>query len=369
MTQSLVRLQRVSPGFEPSGVLALHLQPTGLGSAQGRPVAGYYASVIETLQGIHGVTAAGAIQHLPFSGYSWTAAIDVEGHSVPAGSSRPTAGLRIVTPGYFAAIGQRLLAGRDFEWPDTRRTGALIVNDAFARTFFGTPGNTLGRRVRIRGGGIQSDWMTVAGIVGNVRHTSLTDPVTPEIYTPVSGDSIPAMMFAVRTAGDPLSFVPVVREAIWSVDRNVPISDIQTMQAKIGASLGRPRLLVAVLSAFASVGLALALVGVYGVVAYSVTLRRREIGIMMALGAARGRVMRLVLKQGIAYGVAGLAIGVPAAVIASRLLRSLLFGITPTDPGTYVLLSAAILTVVCLAASVPAARAARIDPIAAIRDS
>ncbi|MGE5812950.1 MAG: ABC transporter permease [Acidobacteriota bacterium] len=368
MAQSLVRLQRLNPGFSPEGVLTLHLQPTGLGSKDGRPVAVYYASVIDRFRAVSGVTSVGAIQHLPFSGYSWNGAIDVEGHAVPSGTSRPTAGMRIVTPGYFRAIGQPLLAGRDFEWPDTGRSGSLIVNETLARKFFGRSDAALGRRIRIRGGGIQSAWMIVGGVVADVHHTSLTDPVMPEIYTPASGDSIPAMMLAIRTGADPLSIVPAVRDAIWSIDRNVPISDIETMAAKIGGSLSRPRLLVIVLSVFAAAGLLLALTGVYGVVAYSVTQRRREIGIMMALGAERARVIRSVLREGLAYGAAGLLVGIPAALAANRLLRSLLYGIAPTDPVTYAVLSVAILIVISAASWVPAARAARIDPIAAMRE-
>jgi ABC-type antimicrobial peptide transport system permease subunit len=174
-------------------------------------------------------------------------------------------------------------------------------------------------------------------------------------------------MVAVRAGGDPLSLVPAVRDAIWSIDRNIPISDLETMTTKIGGSLARPRLLVILLGTFAAIGLLLALVGVYGVVAHSVADRRREIGIMVALGAGRSRVVRHVLGEGLRYAFAGLAVGIPVALAGSRLLGTLLYGVEATDARTYLCL-AGLMTVVVLAASyVPARRAARVDPIEALK--
>ena len=366
MAQSLWSLQQISPGFDPAGVLALHLQPTRVGTPQTRSTAAFYAEVLERLRAVPGVRSAGAIQHLPFSGYSWNASLDIEGHATPQGGQRPTAGLRIMTPGYLTSIGQPLVAGRDFDWRDAERGNAVIVNQELARTWFRDEAGALGRTLRIRGGGIQSAWMTIVGVAGDVRHTSLTDPVRPEIYTSPSATSISAMMVAIRVHGDPLSIVPAVRDAIWSVDRNVPISDVESIDAKIGRSLAQPRLIATVLGGFAWTSLALVLVGVYAVVAYSVTLRRREMAIMMALGAGRIRVLRLVLRDGLLYAAAGIAIGVPATLAASRLLRTVVHGISPTDPVTYGFLAAIVTAVVLAACLVPALRAARMDPARAL---
>jgi putative ABC transport system permease protein len=365
LVQSLWRLQRVATGFEPERVLALHLQPSNVGGRSGRPTAAFYAAVLEKVRAVPGVAAAGAIQHLPFSGYSWNGALDVEGHVTAEGAQRPTAGLRIATPGYFAALGQPLLAGRDFDAPDSGRS-VVIVNHTLARTYFKDTGAALGRTLRIRGGGVQSGWMTIIGVAGDVRHTSLTDAIPPEIYTPVTATSITAMMLAVRASGDPLALVPAVRDAIWSVDRNVPVSDVQTMAAKVGTSLARPRLLVTVLGMFALAGLVLVLVGVYGVVAYSVAQRRRETAIMMALGAGRLRVVRVVLAEGLTYAAAGLAVGLPAALAASRFLRTVVYGIAPTDPATYATLAGGMVAVVGLACLLPALRASRLEPARAL---
>ena len=367
MLQTLWRLQRVDPGFNADRVLTLHLQPPNVGAKRGRTTSGFYAVVLEKLRALPGVTSAGAIQHLPFSGYSWTAAIEIQGIDVPPGGSRPTAGLRIATPGYFRSIGQPVIAGRDLADADARGASAVIVNEALAKKFYGSADRALGRVLRIRGGGIQGDWMPVVGVVGDVRHSSLTVAAGPEIYTSTSDTSISAMMVAVRASVDPLSLVPAVRDAVRSIDRNTPVSDVQTMKAKIGASLARPRLVMVVLSAFAGVGVVLALVGVYGVVAHSVAQRRREIGIMMALGAGRARVVRLVLVQGLLYAAAGLAAGVPAALAASRLLRTVVYGVTPADPATYVILAVMMAAVVVAACVVPALRATHIDPVTAIR--
>jgi ABC-type antimicrobial peptide transport system permease subunit len=246
-------------------------------------------------------------------------------------------------------------------------TGVVIVNQALADKFFGGAAAAPGRRLRIRGGGIQGQWLTVIGVVGNVRHDSLVTAPVPEIYTTISDTSINAMMVAVRTGGEPLSLVPAVRSAIWSIDRHTPISDVQTLSARVGASLARPRLLGVVLGGLASVGLLLVVLGVYGVVAYSVAQRTREIGIMIALGAERGRVVGSVLSEGLRFAVLGTAVGVPAALAATRLLRTVLYGVTPADPATYVALVAFTIALVSAACSVPAWRAARVDPLVSIR--
>jgi len=184
MLQTLWRLHRVDPGFNADRVLALHLLPPNVGSQAGRTTSGFYQLALEKLRALPGVSAAGAIQHLPFSGYSWNGALDIEGHDVPPGASRPVAGLRIVTPGYFKAMGQPVLLGREFDWADSMRETAVIVNRRSPARITASAAAALNRRLRIRGGGIQSQWMTVVGVVGDVRHVSLTAAAMPEIYTP-----------------------------------------------------------------------------------------------------------------------------------------------------------------------------------------
>jgi putative ABC transport system permease protein len=368
MLQSLRNLHRVDPGFPAADtVLTLQLQPSGA-RFRNAAVSDYYDRVLERVRALPGVAAAGAIQHLPFSGYAWNGQLDVEGVVVPPATRGPVAGLRIVTPGYFEALGQPIVAGRALARADVQHANTVVVNASLAVKYFGSPGAALGRTLRINGAGIVGSWLTIVGVAGDIRHTALTDAPAPEIYTAVGKNTIPAMMLAVRTAGDAAALVPAIREAIWSVGRDVPISDVQTMDARIAGTLGRPRLLTTLLGMFAVLGVVLAAVGVYGVVAYSVSQRRRELGIMMALGASRRRVIRSVLREGLGYAAAGLVVGVPAALAASGLLRTLVFGIRATDPATYAVLAAAVALLVLAACVVPAHRASRLDPLVALRE-
>ena len=366
MLQTLWKLRQVNPGFELDGVLTLHLQPSGEGY-RNASIAEYYETVLDRVRALPAVTAAGAIQHLPFSGYSWSIPFEPEGFVTPSGAAMPTAGARIVTPGYFEAIGQPLRAGRDMERQDAESPGVVIVNEAIAVKYFGSADKAIGRTLRLRSPQGVMNPLRIVGVAGDVRHSALDAAPGPEVYTSVSRNSINAMMLAIRTDGEPLSLVPVLREAIWSVDRDVPLSDVETMGAKIDESLGRPRLLLVLLGAFAGLGGLLAIVGVYGVVAYSVAQRSRELGIMIALGAERGRIIRNVLREAATYAIAGLALGIPGAVAASRLLRTLVFGVSPTDAPTYVAIAASTLVVVVAAAVLPAIRASRVDPVAALK--
>lgn len=366
MLQTMWKLRQVNPGFDADGVLTLHLQPSG-DRYRTASIAGYYRDVLQRVRGLPGVTAAGAIQHLPFSGYSWSIPFEPGGFVTPPGAAMPTAGGRIVTPGYFEAIGQPLLAGREMEPLDAERSDVVIVNGTIAGKYFGSPDKAIGRTLRLRSPQGVMTPLRIVGVAGDVHHSALTSAPGAEVYTSVSSHSINAMMLAIRTDRDPLSLVPSVREAIWSVDRDVPLSDVETMHAKIGESLGTPRLLLALLVAFATVGGLLALVGIYGVVAYSVAQRWRELGIMIALGAERGRIVGSVLREAVAYGVAGLVAGIPGAIAASRLLRTLVFGVSPTDAPTYLVIAVATMFVVVAAAALPAIGASRVDPVSALK--
>jgi putative ABC transport system permease protein len=366
MLQTLWKLQQVDTGFSPIGVLTLHAQPSGA-RYRTLSIADYYDDVLQRIRAVPGVTSAGAIQHLPFSGYSWDIPFLAEGQVIAPGSPAPSAGTRIVTPGYFAAIGQPIVAGRDIERADATRSDVALVNELLATRHYGSVDAAIGRTIRSRSAQGSYSPRRIVGVVGNVRHAALTTAPTPELYTSVSEHSINAMMIAIRTDGDPLALVPAVREAVWSIDRDVPLSDIETMQAKIGNSLGRPRLLLTLLATFAALGAMLALVGVYGVVAYSVAQRWRELGIMVALGAERARIVSSVLREAVSYGAAGLIIGIPAAIAATRLLRTLMFGVSPTDPTTYIAIACATMITVVGASALPAIRASRVDPVAALK--
>jgi predicted permease len=366
MLRTLWHLQRVDTGIDVDRILTLRLQPTSSGYRAPGALVAYYDQVLARIASVPGVTAAGAIQHLPFSGYHWIDAFEIEGRAVPAGAARPTAGYKLVTGDYFRAVGQRLLAGRTFTTADRMPGGTrLIVNEAFARQFFGSAAAAIDRRMRTgREGG---NWQTIVGVVSDVRTQALHRPADPEFYAAVSGTGIPALMVAARTDGDPLAIASAVREAVWSVDRTVPVGDLQPMRTLVGTTLARPRLLLTLLGAFAVAGLSLGAVGVYGVVAFGVARRRREIGIRMALGATRTSVVRLMLRESAGYAAAGLAAGTALAVASSTAMQGLLFEVPATDPATYAALAIAVAVLVTLASYAPARRAASIDPSDALR--
>jgi putative ABC transport system permease protein len=366
MLRTLWHLQRVDPGIDVDRILTLRLQPTSSGYKAAGAVTAYYDQVLERIAAVPGVSAAGAIQHLPFSGIGWVDAFELEARPVPPGEARPTAGFKMITVDYLTAVGQRVLAGRTFTTADRTLTfPPLLVNETFAKKYFGSAPSAVGRRMRT--GRADGDWTSIAGVVSDVRTESLDKPSEPEFYTVVSGAGIPALMVAVRTAGDPLSVASAVREAVWSIDRNVPIADLQPMRTMVGTTLARPRLLLTLLAAFAITGLALGAIGVYGVVAFGVTRRRREIGIRMALGADRASVVRLMLRESAWYAIAGVGAGTALALASSRVMKGLLFEVPATDATTYATLALGVGVLVALASYAPARRAASVNPADALR--
>jgi predicted permease len=366
MLRTLWHLQRVDPGLDVDRILTLRLQPTSSAYRAPAAVVAYYDQVLERIAAAPGVTAAGAIQHLPFSGINWIDAFEVEGQLVPSGGARPTAGYKMVAGDYFRAVGQRVVAGRPFTTAD-RAPGAsrILVNETFARQYFGSAAAAIDRRLRT--GRVGGEWKTIAGVVSDVRTQSLDRSAGPELYTIVEGTGVPALMLAVRTDRDPLSVAAAVREAAASVDRNVPVADLQPMATLVGTTLARPRLLLTLLGAFAVTGLALGAIGVYGVVAFGVARRRREIGIRMALGATRSSVVRLMLGESAGYAAAGLIAGTALALASSRAMKGLLFEVPPTDAPTYVALLAAVAALVAIASYWPARRAASVNPAESLR--
>ena len=367
MLQSLARLQRVDAGIDVDRILTLRLQPTSARYKAPDAINAYYDAVLARLEGLPGVRAAGAIQHLPFSGIGWVNAYEVEGEAVAAGGSRPSADYKIIVGRYFDAVGQPLLAGRDFSADDRAANPVpVIVNDSFARRHFGSAAAAVGRRIRT---GRSVEWQTIVGVAGDVRTKALNAAPAVELYTPATGTGMPAMMIAVRTHYDPLTLAGAAREAVWSVDRTVPVADLQPMRTMVGTTLTQPRLLLTLLGAFAVSGLALGAIGVYGVVAFAVTRRRREIGLRMALGATPASVVRMMLRESAGYAAAGLIAGTAGAFVSSRALRGLLFEVRPTDALTYATLACGVAALVALASYWPARRAASVDPAESLRAS
>jgi predicted permease len=367
MVRSLLALQSVDPGFDATPVLTLNLQPSGA-EYRGLPRAlAYYRRVAEQIRAVPGVQVVGMINHLPLSGYNWTSTVRLDERPLPPGVSAPTAGWRMIDGDYFASMRIPLLAGRQFTEHDTSEAPqVVIVSEAFSRRFFGDARAALGRTIRT-GSASGDQAPMVIGIVGDVRHRALAEMPRPEMYRPVAQSFALALAVTVRTSGPPARMVGAVREAVMGVDRNVAIADLLPLTTLLRESLGHPRLMAALLLVFACVGLAIVVSGVYGVVAYSVRRREREMGIRLALGAAPVSVSGLVVRQGVAYALGGLAIGLPVALAATGAMRSLLFGIEARDPATIAGLCATVAAATVAATLIPARRALRVDPAAVLK--
>ena len=366
MLRSLWNLQRVDPGFTADGVLAFRLQTTSKYRDLQSGMA-YFEQVVERVRALPGVTHVGSIQHLPMTGYNWTAQVrPIERPNVP-GETPERAIWRFVGWDYFGAMRIPLAAGRFFTPADRAGGPAVaIVNEAFARREYGGTAASLGRRVVTMTAGSEQA-VEIVGVVRDVRFVSLAAPATPEIYRPLEQTFMFPMAFAVRASGDVAQLAPAVRRAAFEVDPAIPVAELQPLTALIAGSLGRPRLLGVLLSLFAAAGLALAIVGVYGVVAYRVRQREREFGIRLALGGAPARIARSVLGLGAGYAGAGLLAGVPVAFALAGVMQSVVFGISPRDVVTFTALPAAIAAAAVTACVVPAIRAARVDPGRAMR--
>jgi putative ABC transport system permease protein len=367
MVRSLIALHRVDAGFAPEHVLTLKLQPSH-GRAFGVDrSARYYEQMLERVGAVHGVVQAGAINHLPLSGYNWVASVRIDEQPLPPGVSPPRSGWRMIHGGYFETMGIRLLVGRTFSKHDSQASQPVaVVNEPFAVRFFGSAAAAVGRTIRTDSASGDQQ-VAIVGVVNGVRHAGLAIEPAPEFYRPYVQSFVLPLAIVVRTTGAPTAVVAAVRQAVWSVDPAVPIADMLPLSTLLRDSLGRPRLLATLLLVFAGVGLAVVLCGVYGVVAYTVRRREREMGIRLALGAAPASVGRLVVGQGVGYACAGLVIGVPVAFAATGFMQGVLFGIQPRDAATFAALSGLVSMATVAATFFPAWRARRVDPATVLR--
>jgi putative ABC transport system permease protein len=368
MLRSLWNLQHVDPGFAPDHVLTFRLQSTSSYQSLKTGVP-YLRLVTEQVGALPGVSAVGAINHLPMSGYSWSTRVHRPEEPPAPGTEPPLVAWRFVAADYFGAMRIPLLAGRGFADSDTDGSaGVAIVNARLARDRFGSVAAALGQRLIQQGGGRPGPFeVEIVGIVGDVRHLRLDAPPAPEIYRPLQQTFMFPMQMVVRTSGDPGLLAAAVRDAASGVDKSVPVADMQTLPAVLGASLGRPRLLALLLSLFAAIGVVLSVVGLHGVVALRVSQGAREIGVRMALGASPGSIAAAVVGQGLAYAAGGLLCGIPLAWALTRVMRSVLFEVTAGDPVTIAVLPLLLAGVTAAACYIPARRAARVDPVQVIR--
>jgi predicted permease len=365
MGRSLVSLLNVDRGLRSDHLLTASVMPAGMRDAEA--VRGFWREALRRIEGLPGVESAATILHLPTAGRTWMADIEVVGRPLPTDRPKPRSAWQAVSTTYFATAGVPILAGRPFTDADNAAAPRVAaVNAALAARLF--PGESpLGREI-VAGNASSRQTATIVAVVGGVRHDSLSAPPPPELYVPIEQNVVYATALIVRTSSDPRGLAAAVQERIWSVNPDVPVTNVRTMDEVFAASLERPRLILGVLSLLAIVGLVLGAVGIYGIVAYGVQQRLRELGIRAALGAGAGSLRALVVRGGVRFAVLGVLVGVPVALVLSRALRGMVFGVAPSDPLSFGVVALVLVGVALAASWLPARRAARSDPMAVLRE-
>jgi predicted permease len=369
MLQSFVRLRAIDPGFHPRNVMTLTVDLPQSTYPTVEKMHAFHSAFLERLAALPGVIDASAVNWRPLGTMLIQGDFHAEGST--AASANLIADKVAVSPGYFSTMGIRLVRGRDFTARDnTSSVGVAILSHTVAR-LLESSGDAIGRRITLEDNPKPEDWLTVIGVVDDVRQWGPAQAPHAAIYQPYLQVHRPFflshMTFAARTDGDPLTLAPAMRSALRAVDMNQPAASVVLMENVLGAATAEPRFQARLLGMFALLAFILALVGTYGVLAYSVAQGTREIGVRMALGARSRTLVWMVLRRTLTLSAIGIALGMAGALATTRLLRSLLFEITPTDPATFTTVSIAILVAALAAGFIPAQRAARVDPLVALR--
>ena len=367
LIKSFWQLRQVKPGFNPEHLLTLRID---LPEARYRDIpkqAQYRRALLEQVNSLPGAQAA-LISELPMSGDWLTHDFLVEGQTLAEGTE-PDVGTRSIEGNYFGVMQIPLLSGRDFTPQDNDGAPLVgIANESLVRRFFKDQ-NPLGKRVRWARDE-QVNWITIVGVVADVKHFGLDQDEFPSLYTPYTQSGRPWkrwMSVAVRSGLDTATLIGAVKSRVWQVDAGIPTTKVQTMQALMGQAVEERQFNMLLLGIFATVALVLAAVGIYGVIAYFVTQRTHEIGVRMALGARANDVARMIMGRGLSLALYGIGIGVLASLALTRLMSSMLYGVSPTDPATYLVISLLLLLVALLACYLPARRATKVDPMIALR--
>jgi putative ABC transport system permease protein len=371
LIRSFVQLRHVDLGFNRENALTLRTNLPVAPYPNDTVVIGFYRTLLQRIREQPGVRSVGATRLLPLTGTIGDWSITLEGR-VRAPGENPNGDWQVVTPGYLETMGVRLARGRLFTDADNENAPLVaVINETMAKRYWPSE-DAIGKRFHL--GTNERPWITIVGIVGQVRHNAVTEAARAEMYVPhaqwgAAGASAPrGMTFVIRTAGDPLAALNYTRRTIRALDPNLPIADVRTLANVTDDSLSQARFTTVLLGLFAALALTLATIGIYGVISLLVTRRRQEIGIRIALGARPGSILSMVMRRGMTLAAIGVVLGLAAALALTRVLTSLLYGVTRFDAMTFALVPALLAAVALIACLIPAGRAATVDPVVALRE-
>ena len=374
LMRSFLNLRDVNPGFDPKNLLTMTVSVAGRQQYVGPQRESLYRTLVTNLQSLPGVRSAAMTNHLPLIGDTWGTNMAIEGRPIPPPGHEMNTIYREAGANYFATMRIPLLQGREFSERDNLGSpGVVILNETLARSAFPNQ-NPIGKRITLET--THPVWLTIIGVIKDVKQSNWTGPLDNEVYIPFLQDEKflnsqqPGRAYVsivIRTDTDAESLMPAVQQTVWSIDRDIPVSHLVTMTHAIGNALWQSRFNLMLIGIFSAIAMILAVVGIYGVLAYEVAQRTQEIGIRMALGANRGGIVRLVFGQSFRVVLAGVVIGVGAALGLARLMTTMIYQVQPADPLTYAGVTALVLCVAALSALLPARRATRVDPLIALR--
>jgi putative ABC transport system permease protein len=365
LVKSFIRLRATDPGLDPRGVLTASISLPAARYSEDAQTIDFYERTLEQAAALPGVEAVGAIMPLPLGENAMSTSFAVEGRPDPGPGARPSSAARIITPGYLRAMGVPLVRGRDFTAADDADAPkVMLVNEALARQHF--PGeDPVGKRLRV---GLNDISGEIVGVVGAVRHQKLSTAAGPEYYVPFRQVPISDLSLVLRArSGDPSPLASSLRALVQGIDRELPVYQVRPMETLVAESVARQRFSMTLLAAFAGLALVLAAVGVFSVMSFLVAQRTHEIGVRMALGAQARDILRMVVGGGMTLAVAGIAVGLLAAFAVTRLMSSLVYEVSTSDPAVFAVVAAVLAAVALAACLVPALRAARVDPMEALR--
>jgi putative ABC transport system permease protein len=367
MIQSFLRLKHVNIGLNAHNVLTASVSLPRAKYKEEDQRATFYKQLLERVRNLPGVEAASATATLPLGGGGWGRSLTVEGFPVLSVGQAPMIQHTVVTPGYFRTMGIPLLAGRDFNDADAKDSpNVTIIDERLAREYWPNE-SPIGKRVRFGPPEDNEPWHTIVGVVGSVRHQRIQEDTRKSVYLPHQKIPVGGLALVVRTTSSPRELTGAIRREVGQLDPDLPVSEVATMEEVVAESIWQPRLYATLFAAFAGGALLLALIGIYGVMAFLVQTRTHEIGVRMALGASTRDVFKLIVGRGMKLTAVGVLIGVGGAIALTRLMHSLLFNTSTTDPVTFILISLLLSVAAFLACYLPARRAAKVDPLIALR--